>query len=97
MYCFPKHQVHLGFLRYNDHYEDYMVDLLEWIHSYVTGHDKKNTGDFSVKTLNGGDYLTYEHHQGKQSSMQDAWTPSVQLCGLLGELEDLHTQYNGLR
>ena len=92
MYCFQKHQVHLGVLRKNEQYEEEMVDLLEWLHPYVPGHDEENAEAVPVKTLNGGDYLTYERHQGAQSSMQDARTPSAQLCGLLGKFEDFHTQ-----
>ena len=89
--------MHLGVLRKNEQYEEEMVDLLEWLHRYVPGHDEENVEAVPVKTLNGGDYLTYERHQGAQSSMQDARTPSTQLSGLLGKFEDFHTQCEWLK
>ena len=59
-----------------------MVDLLEWLHKYVPGHDSTNDETKSkqpVKILSGGDYLTFERHKGAQSSIQDAWTASARL------------------
>ena len=84
-------QVHLGVLRKNEQYEDDMLDILEWLHPYVPGHDEESNCK-PIKVLSGGDYLTFERHKEAQSSMQDARTPSSRLEGLIPKFEDFHVQ-----
>lgn len=73
-----------------------MIDILEWLHPYVPGHDKEIDSK-PIKVLSGGDYLTFERHKEAQSSVQDARTPSARLEGLIPKLEDFHSQAEWLK
>ena len=91
-----KMQVHLGVLRKNEQHEDDMLEILEWLHPYVPGHDEKSDSK-PVNVLSGGDYLTFERHKEAQSNIQDARTPSVWLEGLIPKIEDFHSQAKWLK
>ena len=83
-------------MRKNEQHEDDMLDISEWLHPYVPGHNEESDSK-PVKVLSGGDYLTFEHHKEAQSSMQDARTPSARLEGFIPKIEDFHTQAEWLK
>ncbi|CAB4016528.1 Hypothetical predicted protein, partial [Paramuricea clavata] len=89
-------KVHLGVLRKNEQYEDDMLDILQWLHPYVPGHDEESNCK-PIKVLSGGDYLTFERRKETQSSMYDARTPSSRLEGLIPKFEDFHVQAEWLK
>ncbi len=62
-------QVHLGVLRKNEQHEDDMLEILEWLHPYVPGHDEKS--DFYILYIRsyGIICMTKAHVETKGHSM----------------------------
>lgn len=52
------------------------MDILRFVHNYVSGNDEDSAESKPVNVLSGGDYLTFERHKVAKSAMQDARTPS---------------------
>ena len=84
----------MGVLLKNEQYNDQMVDICQYMHSQVPCHndDPNDTTEVPVKTLSGGDYLTFERHKSAQSSMANGRTPSSRLEGLIPKMEEFHNQ-----
>ena len=64
-------QVNLGVLMKNEQYNAQMVDICQFLHKYVPGHEdgEDQSTQTPQKILSGGDYLTFERHKSAQSSM----------------------------
>ena len=74
-------QVNVGALLKIEQYNDQMVNICQFLHKYVPGHDsdEEHSTTEPTKVLNGGDYLTFERHKSPQSSMGNGLTPSSRL------------------
>ena len=83
----------MGVLLKNEQYNDQMVDICQFMHKYVPGHeDNEESTSQPVKILSGGDYLTFERHRSAQASMANGRTPSSRLEGLIPKMEEFHNQ-----
>ena len=91
---FVRFQINMGVLLKNEQYNDQMVDICQFIHKYVPGHedDEEHSTSKPVKILSGGDYLTFERHKSAQASMANGQTPSSRLEGLIPKMEEFHNQ-----
>ena len=81
----------MGVLKKNEAKNEDMADTCKYLHQYVPGHREDST-ESPVKTLSGGDYLTFERHKQAQMSVRDDSTPSLRLEGLVPKLEEFHNQ-----
>ena len=86
-----KFQVNMGVLKKNEAKNEDMVDICKFLHKYVPGHDEFSNNQ-PVKTLSGGDYLTFERHRHAQMSLRNDATPSLKLEGLIPKMEEFHNQ-----
>ena len=84
----------MGVLLKNEQYNDQMVDICQFLHKYVPGHDsdEEHSTTEPTKVLSGGDYLPFERHKSAQSSMANGLTPSTRLQGLIPKMEEFHNQ-----
>ena len=84
----------MGVLIKNEQYNDQMVDICQFLHKFVPRHDnnEEESSQTPMKTLSGGDYLTFERHKSAQSSMANGRTPSSRLEGLVPKMEEFHNQ-----
>lgn len=84
----------MGVVQKNEQYNDQMVDICQFLHKYVPGHDdnEEKSSSSPVKVLSGGDYLTFERHKSAQSSMANGRTASSRLEGLIPKMEEFHNQ-----
>ena len=89
----------MGVLLKNEQYNDQMVDICQFLHQYVPQHEdsEEYSTKVPVKTLSGGDYLTFERHKSAQASMANGRNPSVRLEGLIPKMEEFHNQAEFLR
>ena len=87
-------QVNMGVLKKNEQFNDQMVDICQFLHKYVPGHEDNEDQSLQIplKVLSGGDYLTFERHKSAQSSMANGRTPSSRLEGLVPKMEEFHNQ-----
>lgn len=81
----------MGVLKKNETKNEDMAAICKFLHQYVPGHDESS--DYvPMKTLSGGDYLTFERHKQAQMSVRDDETPSLRLEGLVAKMEEFHNQ-----
>ena len=73
-------------MRKNEQHEDDMLDIIEWLHPYVPGHNEESDSK-PVKVLSGGDYLMFECYK----------EPNPGLEGFIPKIEDFHTQAEWLK
>ena len=77
----------------NEQYNEEMTDIVDFIHKFVPGHDdSEDWTQVPLKTLSGGDYLTFERHRQAQSSKRNGRTPSKRMEGLVPKMEEFHNQ-----
>ena len=84
-------QINMGVLKKNESKNEEMADICEFLHLYVPGHDT-DSDSIPLKTLSGGDYLTFERHKQAQMSVRGDETPSLRLEGLVPKMEEFHNQ-----
>ena len=84
----------MGVLQTNEQYNEYMTDICTFLNKYVPGVSQvdEDWQKKPVKTLSGGDYLTFERHKQAQSANRNGRTPSKRLEGLIPKLEEFHNQ-----
>lgn len=81
----------MGVLKKNESKNEDMADIAKFMHQYIPGHDN-DSNSVPLKTLSGGDYLTFERHKQAQMSVRDDDTPSLCLEGLVPKMEEFHNQ-----
>ena len=80
----------LGVIDCNESTSDGIIDIMEYLHQYVPGHNKEGP----VKILSGGDLLTAEREFNAQQDLRDFDKFSDRLHGLVPNIEDMHTYAN---
>ena len=85
----------MGVLKKNEAKNEYIVDICKFLHKYlhVSGHDEFSNNQ-PMKTLCGGDYLTFERHRHAQMSLRDDVTQSLKLDGLIPKMENSTIKLN---
>ena len=86
----------MGVLKKNESKNEDMADICKFLHQYISGHDN-DSDTVPLKTLSGGDYLTFERHKQAQMSVRDDETPSLRLEGLVPKMEEFHNQAEFLK
>ena len=83
-----------AFYKKNEQYNEDMTDICTFLNKYVPGVSEvdEDWQKKPVKTLSGGDYLTFERHKQAQSAKRNGRTPSKRLEGLIPKLEEFHNQ-----
>lgn len=61
----------MGVLKKNEAKNEDMADICKFLPRYVPGHDEVSNNT-PIKTLSGGDYLTFERHKQAQMSLNQA-------------------------
>ena len=84
----------MGVLQKNEQFNEDMTDICTFLNKYVPGVSQvdEDWQKKPVKTLSGGDYLTFERHKQAQSAKRNGRTPSKRLEGLIPKLEEFHNQ-----
>ena len=75
----------------NEVRKDDMIDIMTYLHQYIPGHSEDSQAN-PIKTLSGGDYMTFDRQKSAQSAKADGRTPSKRLEGFISKMEDFHAQ-----
>ena len=86
-------QLNLGVLNKSEQKTDEMLDITEYAHKAVPGHqDSESVNDQPVRTAFEGDYLTFERVKQAQTSKRNGRKPSKRLAGLIARTAEFHNQ-----
>ena len=72
----------------NEQYNDQMVDICQFMHKYVPGHEDDEEQYIPASKIISG----VERHRSALASMAHGRTPSSRLEGLVPKMEEFHNQ-----